>query len=58
MINYTSERFQYLFSQYFYKEEKSLFESEGLVKYMVENQSDSVEDIIRIIDNKKPDGVF
>lgn len=58
MINYTSEKTQQLFSKYYYKEEKKLFEGEGLVKYMVETQSDNVEDIIRIIDHKKPNGIF
>ena len=57
-INYASERVQQLFTEYCFKEEKTLFESEGLGLFSQKRRSRTNEDILILIDYKRPDGVF
>ena len=57
-INYANERAQQLFTEYYFREEKTLFEREGLGRYIQNIKSRTNEDILILIDHKRPNGVF
>lgn len=59
-INFCNERAQKLFTSSYFDEEKSLFEKEGLSKYILDFKPTTNEEIMRVVDNSKgiPKGIF
>jgi myosin heavy subunit len=59
-INYSNEKAQKLFTTSYFSEEKTLFESEGLAKYLSDFNPTNNEEVMRVIDNPKnnPSGVM
>lgn len=57
-INYANEKTQNLFTEYYFREEKALFEREGLGKYIANFAVDSNDDIIILMDYSRPQGII
>lgn len=58
LINYSNEKMQHLFNEYYFKEEKTLFEREGLSSYFKNFQNPANDDILILIDCNHPQGII